>query len=101
MVQSILCGFRIKINERDLPMNSGFLSELKGILGQRSKLTLLCVFIGGRYIGGAKEVRQLHMAGGRVMYYSRGWWSIVNFNREMNFSFFPKLKGDHVLLLIV
>lgn len=43
-------------------MDSRFLNELQGILGQR-KLTVPRVFIGGRYIGGAEEVRQMHEAG--------------------------------------
>ena len=33
------------------------------LLGQRRKLTLPRVFIGGKYVGGAEEVRQLHEAG--------------------------------------
>lgn len=61
-VQSILRGFRVSIDERDLSMYSGFFTELQQILGQ-TKLTLPRVFIGGRYIGGAEEVKQLHEVG--------------------------------------
>lgn len=43
-------------------MHSGFLEELKGILGKKS-LALPRVFIGGRYVGGAEEIRQLHETG--------------------------------------
>ncbi|MCE3050395.1 hypothetical protein HAX54_047118 [Datura stramonium] len=46
-------------------MDAGFMEELKTILGvrEKTKLSLPRIFIGGRYIGGAEEIRQLHEAG--------------------------------------
>ncbi|XP_065882002.1 uncharacterized protein At5g39865 [Euphorbia lathyris] len=64
-VQTLLRTFRVSIDERDLAMDSSFIKELQQIFGGggQTKLTLPCVFIGGRYIGGADEIRDLHDAG--------------------------------------
>ncbi|KAF7816145.1 inactive receptor-like serine/threonine-protein kinase [Senna tora] len=61
-VRSILQALRVTVDERDLSMDVGFMKELREILGDR-KLTLPRVFIDGRYIGGAEEVRQLNETG--------------------------------------
>lgn len=52
------------IDERDVSMDTGFMSELRGRLGSKEKVVALPrVFIGGRYIGGANEVLQLNEIG--------------------------------------
>ena len=61
-VRSILRGFRVPIDERDVSMDAQSLDELQGIVGRKS-LNLPMVFIGGRYVGGADEIRQLHECG--------------------------------------
>ncbi|KAJ0084980.1 hypothetical protein Patl1_31041 [Pistacia atlantica] len=68
-VRSILRAFRVQVDERDLSMDSSFVNELQVILGVgQGKLTLPRVFIGGRYIGGAEEIRQLHETGELKMF---------------------------------
>ncbi|KDP45774.1 hypothetical protein JCGZ_17381 [Jatropha curcas] len=63
-VKSILQGFHVSIDERDLSMDARFVKELQQIFGgSQTKLSLPRVFIGGRYIGGADEIRELHEAG--------------------------------------
>ncbi|CAH1418100.1 unnamed protein product [Lactuca virosa] len=69
-VRSILQGFRVPVDERDLSMDSAFFDEIRKIMAQigegRSddkRVDLPKVFIGGRYIGGADEVVELHEIG--------------------------------------
>lgn len=67
-VRSILRGFRVPIDERDLPMDNKFLDELQGIIGgcnnnHSRSLSLPRVFIGGRYIGGAEEIKRMNETG--------------------------------------
>ncbi|KAK7276416.1 hypothetical protein RIF29_17555 [Crotalaria pallida] len=61
-VRSILRGFRVAVDERDVSMDDRFRDELDGILGRRN-VTLPRVFIGGAYVGGADDVRQLYESG--------------------------------------
>ncbi|EPS70239.1 hypothetical protein M569_04523, partial [Genlisea aurea] len=61
-VRSILRSFRVRIDERDVTMDSGFMAELQRIFDQR-QLSLPRVFIAGRYVGGAEEIRRLHECG--------------------------------------
>ncbi|KAH7537599.1 hypothetical protein FEM48_Zijuj03G0110000 [Ziziphus jujuba var. spinosa] len=61
-VRSILRGFRVPMDERDVSMDAKLLDELQGIIGHKN-LNLPVVFIGGRFIGGAEEIKQLHERG--------------------------------------
>ncbi|KAL5537589.1 hypothetical protein UlMin_043135 [Ulmus minor] len=60
---SILRAFRVPIDERDVSMDTEYLDELEEIVGSKNNWTLPMVFVGGRYIGGAEEVRQLNDIG--------------------------------------
>ncbi|KAL4587778.1 hypothetical protein LXL04_000652 [Taraxacum kok-saghyz] len=69
-VRSILQGFRVPVDERDLSMDSSFFDEIRKIMAQigqggidDKRVDLPKVFIGGRYIGGADEVVELHEIG--------------------------------------
>ncbi|KAJ7959616.1 Glutaredoxin [Quillaja saponaria] len=61
-VRSIVRGFRVKIDERDVSMDPLYLEELQGILGNKN-VTLPRVFIGGVYVGGVEEIKYLYESG--------------------------------------
>ncbi|XP_019431995.1 PREDICTED: uncharacterized protein At5g39865-like isoform X2 [Lupinus angustifolius] len=61
-VFSILSGYRVMVDDRDVSIDSGFTAELNRIMGQTG-FTLPRVFIDGRYIGGAEEVKQFNEIG--------------------------------------
>ncbi|CAJ1859101.1 unnamed protein product [Sphenostylis stenocarpa] len=61
-VRSILRGFAVAVDERDVSVDDRFREELQRILGRRTA-PLPIVFIAGTYIGGADDVRRLYDSG--------------------------------------
>ncbi|KAJ1281055.1 hypothetical protein BS78_04G279000 [Paspalum vaginatum] len=59
--RSILVGYGVRVDERDLSMHSGFKDELHAALGSAGRLPQ--VFADGRHLGGAEEIRRMHEAG--------------------------------------
>ncbi|XP_074562989.1 uncharacterized protein At5g39865-like [Curcuma longa] len=60
-VDTILKGYGVRVDERDVSMHAGFKEELVGTLGPGYRLPR--VFADCRYLGGSEEVRQLHEEG--------------------------------------
>jgi glutaredoxin domain-containing cysteine-rich protein 1 len=63
---ALLRGYGVRADERDLSMHAGFKDELRAALalGDEGRLPPLPqVFVDGRRLGGAEEVRRLHEAG--------------------------------------
>ncbi|KAK4345992.1 hypothetical protein RND71_036168 [Anisodus tanguticus] len=61
-VRMIFKGFRVCVDERDVSMDSSYRKELQSVL-EGKMVSLPQVFIGGKYVGGADEIKQLHEAG--------------------------------------
>lgn len=61
LVRLILKGFGVHVDERDIWMHSKFKEELTNVMG--AALSVPRVFIKGRYIGGAEDVKRLHEEG--------------------------------------
>ncbi|RWR79882.1 glutaredoxin family protein [Cinnamomum micranthum f. kanehirae] len=61
-VRSIFRGFMVPVDERDVSMDSAYRRELQAVLGPKP-VVLPQVFIRGRHVGGAEEVRQLLESG--------------------------------------
>ncbi|XP_071720620.1 uncharacterized protein At5g39865 [Rutidosis leptorrhynchoides] len=61
-IRMILKGFRVFIDERDISMDSNFRKELQSVFNGNG-FSLPQVFIRGKHIGGADEIKQLHEDG--------------------------------------
>ncbi|KAJ4970164.1 hypothetical protein NE237_003263 [Protea cynaroides] len=61
-VRNIFRGFPVSVDERDISMDFGYRIELQNVLG-KNIVSLPQVFISGRHIGGAEEIKQLYEFG--------------------------------------
>ncbi|KAG2687300.1 hypothetical protein I3760_09G045100 [Carya illinoinensis] len=61
-VRMIFRGFRVPVDERDISMDSEYRKELQRALSGKA-VSLPQVFIRGKYVGGAEEVKQLNEVG--------------------------------------
>ncbi|KAJ1273093.1 hypothetical protein BS78_06G253800 [Paspalum vaginatum] len=63
-VRSILRGYGVRVDERDVSMHAMFKAELAELLGPGfAGATLPRVFVDGQYLGGAEDVHYMHEAG--------------------------------------
>ncbi|KAK1605203.1 hypothetical protein QYE76_028876 [Lolium multiflorum] len=62
---TILAGYGVRVDERDLSMHAGYKDELRGALGFTGpgNVGLPQVFVDGWHLGGAEEVRRMHECG--------------------------------------
>ncbi|KAK1428892.1 hypothetical protein QVD17_17732 [Tagetes erecta] len=61
-IRLILKGFRVFVDERDISMDSSYKQELKSVFEGKG-FSLPQVFIRGKLIGGADEIKRLHEEG--------------------------------------
>ncbi|XP_076939552.1 uncharacterized protein LOC143608389 [Bidens hawaiensis] len=61
-IRLILQGFRVFVDERDISLDSSYRDELKSVFNGKG-FSLPQVFIKGKHVGGADEVKRLHEDG--------------------------------------
>ncbi|XP_076925532.1 uncharacterized protein At5g39865-like [Bidens hawaiensis] len=84
-IRLILKGFRVFVDERDISMDSSYKYELQRVFEGRV-FTLPQVFIRGKHIGGADEIKRLHEEG-KLVCYMKGF-------REIDHGFVCDCCGD-------
>lgn len=62
-VRMIFRGFRVPVDERDISMDYAYRKELQSVIGGNKAVTLPQVYISGKHIGGADEIKQLNETG--------------------------------------
>ena len=68
-LRALLHGYGLAVDVRDVSRSKAHRCELKSLLAARGcAFSLPQLLVGGRLIGGPKDVRQLHQAGACVLY---------------------------------
>ncbi|GAU24198.1 hypothetical protein TSUD_23350 [Trifolium subterraneum] len=62
-IRMILKGFRVAVDEKDISMDSSYRKELQNKLGDKVVVTLPQVFIRGKHVGNADEIKLLNESG--------------------------------------
>ncbi|KAJ4892094.1 Glutaredoxin family protein [Raphanus sativus] len=62
-VRTVLRGFHVAVDERDISMDSDYRTELQSSLGQEKPVCLPQVFVRAIQIGGVEEIKKLNDGG--------------------------------------